>query len=184
MNRLHSFGATAVVLVASLALPRPALADVPPPTACEGANVQAGQSCTTAGDGTEDGVCVEETCTSGNPFLDSGPKTYPCLLCELVDGGSQPTDAGPAPTDASSPVDAASADAGSGTGAGSPATDAGAPSTDAGSDQTALASSSSCAVAFAGGTTQSPAPAWLFGVGAVGMVASLARRRRRANRSR
>jgi MYXO-CTERM domain-containing protein len=200
LSRLHSFGATAVVLVASVALPRAAAADVTPPTACELGAFVPGQSCTTAGDGTEDGVCVAETCiVRGNPLYDAAT-TYPCLLCELVDGGPQTTEAGPAPsdasmptdatfadagsaadaasvkTDASTPADAASADSGSGADAASPKTDAAAPSTDAGSGETALASSSSCTVAFAGGTTQWPA--WIFGLGAIGLVASVARRRR------
>jgi MYXO-CTERM domain-containing protein len=161
------------IAVGALVVAPPALADALPPTACD-ANAKEGDSCTTAGNGDEDGVCETETCSHINYLPDGGfgpPVSYSCLLCELVDAGSPdaappPDDAGPPPThDAGPPpVDA---------GPGPTTTDAGTAST----ATTQLASSSNCSVAQVG--TGPQGSSWLFGLGTIGLVVSALSRRRR-----
>ena len=175
LRLLRSLLAAPLTLAVVVAAPR-AFADVLPPTSCD-VGATAGQTCTTAGPNSdEDGVCETETCSSINYLGDGGfgpPKTYSCLLCDLVDAGPAPDDAGPPPGDAGPSPDAGPVipDAG-------PApvpTDAG---TDAGTATTELASSSSCAVANVGAGPHGAS--WFFGLGAIGLVVSASSRRRRA----
>ena len=171
---LRTLVAVPVALAAIAFAPR-AFADVLPPTACDTAGATAGQSCTTAGDGTEDGVCVSTTCGSaGHPLPDGGFSqggTYPCLLCELVDAGpavdSGPPslDAGPTPAPDAGPVPV----------------DAGPEATDAGAPATRLVSSSSCSVAVAGAGAGGGLA--LFGLGALGLAVTARSRGRNRRRS-
>jgi MYXO-CTERM domain-containing protein len=108
-----------------------------------------GQTCDKAGPGfNQAGICAEGPCDNGNT----------CSLCQLADGGAA-KDAG-TKKDAATAKDAAtSKDAAKGEDA---------------SD--ALASSSGCAVAPHGASPVDGA--WFFGLGAVGLAWSAARRRR------
>ncbi|HEY2509538.1 MAG TPA: hypothetical protein VGI39_01660 [Polyangiaceae bacterium] len=153
-------------LLLALAAPRHARADVLPITSC-GPTAKAGDSCTTAGDGTEDGVCAESQCQSSHPLPDGGFSTssYPCLLCELADAG--PSDAGhdasPAPPEDAGPTPPDTGDAGN---------------ADAGGSDSAnrLASSSSCT---AGSVGSGGGAGTFLALGALGVTLSLARSRRR-----
>lgn len=70
---------------AGMAMPALALADVPPPNACNG---DAGSACNTAGPSyNQPGICTQSTCQKALPGPDGGSMTYPCNLCELPDGG-------------------------------------------------------------------------------------------------
>jgi MYXO-CTERM domain-containing protein len=163
----------APVSLAVLGFAPRALADALPPTACD-SNATEGQSCTTAGNGDEDGVCETETCGHISYLPDGGfgpPISYPCLLCELVDAGADAADAEPPPADAApSASDAAP-----------PPPDAGPVDTDGGTDPGGethhIESSSNCSVGFVGAGPQGAS--WLFGLGAVGLVVSALSRRRR-----
>lgn len=185
LSKTAKLALAAPVLVFALAAPRVARADALPITACD-PNAGAGTSCTTAGDGTEDGVCVESTCGSAIHLDDGGftQTSYPCLLCEIPDAGPSSdagpttTDSGPAPEDAG-PTKPPSDDAGD-----TPSTtDAGTvtSSADAGSSNNAssnqLASNSSCAIGAVG--ARGGGAGALLGLGAVGLAFSIARSRRR-----
>jgi MYXO-CTERM domain-containing protein len=170
-----SFAPFAVAaFVATLAVAPRAYADALPPNACEGVNPAAGSVCDTAGDGTQEGVCVSSTCHS------LGGGAYPCELCELVDAGPVPDDAGsqdatvgpdadasPVPLpDASITTDASGAvDSGKEQDAATPAA------------TTSLASS--CSVSAAPGARGKGNPNALFFLATLGLIAGAASRRRR-----
>jgi hypothetical protein len=180
MAHARSLQALSLPLVlAALTFAPSAFADVLPNSAC-GPTAKAGQTCTTAGDGTEDGICVSSTCTSGggNPLDDASTHgTYPCLLCELVDAsapssdagtsdaGPEPGDAGPKPSEDAGPTPVDD--------------DGGAQAADGGSSPNHLASTSSCTVAIPGAGGAEGA-AWAFGLSAIGLVIAAVSRRRRS----
>lgn len=81
-----AFSAVAIALVTAWS--SGALADVAPPDLCSGG---AGTACSNAGSAAnQPGTCVATTCSSAHPDGDGGLTTtqYPCVLCELPDGGS------------------------------------------------------------------------------------------------
>ncbi len=79
----------AIVLALATAAPS-ALADVPPPDACDPGAV-AGDSCDVAG-ATYDkpGACADETCTRFNP-ADGGTVEYACMKCKEASGAAGST---------------------------------------------------------------------------------------------
>ena len=168
----------------------PALADTPPPTECTDA--PAGQSCTSAGpNADQDGVCVQATCVDYPPTIDGGriSSCEICLIpgydagsgmlnaCEQFSGVCVPLGPNNCPNGQVLPMECGlSADTeccftppGP-----APEQDAG-PSPDGGSPQS-LKSSSGCSVPPGGSSGE----LWVFGLGAVGLAASLMALRRRS----
>jgi hypothetical protein len=183
MIRIRSKTPTIASLVtfAALTFAPSAFADALPPNDC-GSNATVGSACTSAGPSfDQDGTCQNETCTGSVHLPDGGFQTnsYPCILCELSDGGA--ADSGPS-TDSGPSADSGPPDTDAGADAGPPpAPDAGPSTNDAGSDAgpeaNRLASSSGCSVAIAGAPLGA---SYLFALGAVGaVVTTLARRRRK-----
>ena len=89
-SRLVPFAA----VCALVSLSGSAFADALPEDACQ-TNAAVGSACNNAGDHfDEPGVCANETCQSSHPDPDGGTDSgfvttnYPCVLCELSDGGS------------------------------------------------------------------------------------------------
>ena len=170
----------AVAAFASLVLGGLAWADVPPPAAEACLGKQVGDVCDVPDASGAKGVCVQTTCTKVTPppLPDSGPYTYPCVLCQLppdggvkpaADTGTRPADVGACPTP--NACQAPAPDSGP-----KPTADGGPASKDAGGVH-ATEKDSGCAV---GGVsvTRVLGP-WFLAVAVSAILLVLGRRRRR-----
>jgi MYXO-CTERM domain-containing protein len=101
----HQLELIIVLSLSGMLLSASALADVPPPDACDAADE--GMACDNAmqNGATVSGTCQKDQCTRATP---NGPMTYECYLCKA--GAASPTESDDSSDDGGCSMSSSSAD--------------------------------------------------------------------------